>query len=94
MNDDYLKILKASMVPKEYFDFIPGRETLEEAAQRYKSLKLPDDLYDGFIAGAKWWNTNQTYIDMQEYSEFCVRCDREGLPLLSAKDWVEQFKKK
>jgi hypothetical protein len=29
------------------------KETLEEAAKKYKDLKLPDDLYDGFIAGAK-----------------------------------------
>jgi hypothetical protein len=31
----------------------PKQETLEEAAKKYKDLKLPDDLYDGFIAGAK-----------------------------------------
>jgi hypothetical protein len=30
------------------------QETLEEAAVKYRDLKLPDDLYDGFIAGAKW----------------------------------------
>ena len=30
------------------------QETLEEAAKKYKDLKLPDDLYDGFISGAKW----------------------------------------
>ena len=30
------------------------QETLEEAARNYRDLKLPDDLYDGFIAGAKW----------------------------------------
>ena len=27
---------------------------LEEAALKYKNLKLPDDLYDAFIAGANW----------------------------------------
>jgi hypothetical protein len=32
----------------------PKQETLEEAAKKYKDLKLPDDLYDGFIVGAKW----------------------------------------
>jgi hypothetical protein len=32
----------------------PKQETLEEAAVKYKDLKLPDDLYDGFIEGAKW----------------------------------------
>ena len=30
------------------------KETIEEAAVKYRDLKLPDDLYDGFIAGAKW----------------------------------------
>lgn len=30
------------------------KETLEEVARNYRDLKLPDDLYDGFIAGAKW----------------------------------------
>jgi len=29
------------------------QETIEEAAVKYRDLKLPDDLYDGFIAGAK-----------------------------------------
>jgi hypothetical protein len=32
----------------------PKQETLEEAADKYRDLKLPDDLYDGFIAGAKY----------------------------------------
>jgi len=32
----------------------PKQETLEQAAKQYKDLKLPDDLYDAFIAGAKW----------------------------------------
>jgi hypothetical protein len=30
------------------------QETLEEAALKYKNLKLPDDLYDAFIRGANW----------------------------------------
>ncbi len=29
-------------------------ETIEQAAEKYKSLKLPDDLFDGFVAGATW----------------------------------------
>jgi hypothetical protein len=32
----------------------PKQQTLGKAAKQYKDLKLPDDLYDGFIAGAKW----------------------------------------
>ena len=31
--------------------------------------------------------------DVQEYAEFCIRCDREGLPCIVVKDWFEQFKK-
>jgi hypothetical protein len=32
--------------------------------------------------------------NMQEYAEFCIRCDRKGLPCIVVKDWFEQFKKK
>lgn len=28
----------------------------------------------------------------EEYAEFCMRCDREGLPLLSITDFIKQFK--
>ena len=27
----------------------------------------------------------------KEYVEFCVRCDREGLPLLELDDYIEQY---
>ena len=26
-----------------------------------------------------------------EYAEFCVRCDREGLPLLCLEDYIKQY---
>lgn len=26
-----------------------------------------------------------------EYAEFCVRCDREGLPLLCLDDYIKQY---
>ena len=26
-----------------------------------------------------------------EYAEFCVRCDREGLPLLKLEDYIKQY---
>ena len=32
--------------------------------------------------------------DMQEYAEFCIRCNQKELPCIIAKDWFEQFKKK
>ena len=31
--------------------------------------------------------------DMQEYAEFCIRCNQKGLPIIIAKDWFEQFAK-
>ena len=27
----------------------------------------------------------------KQYAEFCVRCDREGLPLLELDDYIKQF---
>lgn len=32
--------------------------------------------------------------DMQEYAEFCIRCNQNTLPCITAKDWFEKFKKK
>jgi len=26
-----------------------------------------------------------------EYAEFCVRCDREGLPLICLEDYIKQY---
>jgi hypothetical protein len=37
---------------------------------------------------------NKMCYIMQEFAAFCVKCDREKLPLLFAKEWFEQFKKK
>jgi hypothetical protein len=41
------------------------------------------------------WQQERMYSeeDMQEYAEFCIRCDRERLPCIVVKDWFEQFKK-
>jgi hypothetical protein len=74
------------------------QETLDEAAENYaKQFDYAEDsspLID-FIEGAKW-QAERMYSeeDMQEYAEFCIRCDREGLPCIVVKDWFEQFKKK
>jgi len=27
----------------------------------------------------------------KQYAEFCVRCDREGLPLLELDDYIKQY---
>jgi hypothetical protein len=86
-----------------------NKETLEEAAERiYREypnnpLDKPDWRYNrdvncfkkrkAFIAGAKW-QAERMFDIMQQYAAFCVKCDREKLPLLFAKEWFEQFKKK
>lgn len=31
--------------------------------------------------------------DMEEYAEFCIKCDRLGLPCIIAKDWFKNYKK-
>jgi hypothetical protein len=69
-------------------------ETLEEAAEKKYGL---NDKYSrnrlGFIEGAKW-QQEINYSDMEEYSAFVLKSYKEGLPLLLAKEWFEQFKNK
>jgi hypothetical protein len=78
----------------------PKQETIEEAAEyyahnyfdmhetnNYKALK------QGFDAGSKW-QAERMYSNMEEYSAFVLKSYKERLPLLLAKDWFEQFKKK
>jgi hypothetical protein len=80
------------------------KETLQEAAERI--FNIPDDkkgdvyfgsniahLRKGFNFGAKW-QSEKMYSDMEEYSAFVLKSYKEGLPLLLAKEWFEQFKKK
>ena len=67
----------------------PKQETLEEAAERHRY----GNTYNNFIRGAKW-QQEKMFDVMQQYAAFCVKCDREKLPLLFAKEWFEQLKKK
>jgi hypothetical protein len=72
-------------------------ETLEESAKRTYQKGLQDDIdlsfYDGVKFGAEW-QAERMYSDMEEYSAFVLKSYKEGLPLLLAKEWFEQFKKK
>jgi hypothetical protein len=71
-----------------------NKETLEEAALKYKNLKLPDDLYDAFISGANY-QAERMYSEKEvkqiieatliEYSDFV---------LADILEWFEQNKKK
>jgi len=77
-------------------DCEPLQETLEEAAKDYvrnesdATLKLISKY--SFKDGAKW-QSKRMYSDMEEYSAFVLKSYKEGLPLLLAKEWFEQFKK-
>ena len=72
-------------------------KTIEEVAERLYQKGLKDDLslsfHDGVKFGAKW-QEERMYSDMEEYSAFVLKSYKEGLPLLLAKEWFEQFKKK
>ena len=46
---------------------------------------------DGFVKG---YELGVDFDIMQEYANFCVHCNREGLPLLEAKGWFEHFRDK
>lgn len=71
----------------------PKQETLEEAALKYKNLKLPDDLYDGFISGAKW-QAERMYSEegvlkiLRQFNK-----DKPKL-IFGVEEWFEQFKNK
>jgi hypothetical protein len=72
------------------------KETLEEAFKKtYLGQRLFFDSNEGksFEEGAKL-QQEQMFDIMQQYAVFCVKCDREKLPLLFAKEWFEQFKNK
>ena len=62
------------------------KETLEEAARNYRDLKLPDDLYDAFIVGAKW--QSERMYSKEEVEQIITQ-----LMSTSPKKWFEQLKK-
>jgi hypothetical protein len=96
---DNQDLKKYPLTPDECYK----QEILEEAAftageEAFKSFKkaiLEANRFDyvcGFTAGAKW-QQEQMFDIMQQYAAFCVKCDREKLPLLFAKEWFEKFNK-
>ena len=41
-----------------------------------------------------FWEITSIYVSKnvaKQYAEFCVKCDREGLPLLELDDYIEQY---
>ena len=78
------------IIPKEE----PKQETLEEAARNYRDLKLPDDLYDAFIAGAKW-QQERSYSGEDVYNilvEHTIELFKEESQTLD--EFFNKFKKK
>ncbi len=79
-------------------DCEPKQETLEEAAEKYASISFnKQDLYDGFIAGAKW-QAERMYSE-EDMAEAFIACWKANVPdgiecKVSFNEWFEQFKKK
>jgi hypothetical protein len=70
------------------------KETLEEAAEKwFKEIGGDASFMKAIEFGIKF-QQEQMFDIMQQYASFCVKCDREKLPLLFAKEWFEQFKNK
>jgi hypothetical protein len=51
------------------------QQTLKEAAKKYKDLRLPDDHYDAFIAGATWQAKKTLYTEEQVKEAICLGRD-------------------
>lgn len=54
---------------------------------------IPDDVLD-FMKDAALEKLRKHAVSNSiatEYAEFCVRCDREGLPLLCLEDYIKQY---
>jgi hypothetical protein len=73
------------------------KETLEEAAERYKSLKLPDDLYDGFIEGANWqakrMYSQEEVVDLIEDWTKMAKGLNMNFPSDKFEEWFKQFER-
>ena len=68
------------------------QETLEEAAEKYLYISFKgQDLYDGFIAGAKWQQERIPSI-IEQYLETAFISEEKGY--MNPIKWFEQFKKK
>jgi len=73
------------------------QETLEEAAEKYASISFNrQDLYDGFIVGAKW-QAERMYSEEEVYNLLCSMPNFFNMTIpqqIKARDkWFEQFKK-
>ena len=74
-----------------------NKEIVEEAAEKYSSISFnKQDLYDGFIEGAKW-QAERMYSEEDLKHAFFSGCqsERQIKPRIACwEEWFEQFKKK
>jgi hypothetical protein len=74
------------------------QETLEEAAEKYSSISFNrQDLYDGFIAGAKWQQErmySEEEVRTAILTSFLLGVDRGNYSKELEDKLIEQFKKK
>jgi len=73
------------------------KKTAVEWLQEALSLTFEQQMqFEGLFQQAKEMEKQQqerSYSDMQEYTTFCIECDRKEMPLLLVKDWYEHYKK-
>lgn len=74
-----------------------NKKTIKEAAKEHEidfatTASLSEVCVSAFEAGAEWIQEDMFCI-MQDYAEFCIRCDREGLKPICAQDWYNERKK-
>ena len=50
-----------------------------------------DDVYETIDEFKNDLLQNVSYSVAQQYAEFCVRCDREKLPLIKIEDYLKQL---
>jgi len=80
---------------KKLIDMIKKDEELEmyEEAFKHKVKAIPkEEILNKRCSKYEFINFDKqeiSYNIMQEYANFCLECNRLGLPLIIAKDWYE-----
>ena len=101
-NCEFVNLDTFSMGDKVLYNVVfskeePKQETLEEAAEKYASISFNrQDLYDGFIAGAKW-QAERMYSEEEVFNlcgDFATFVQQKRPSYKKQLEWFEQFKKK
>jgi hypothetical protein len=84
-------------IDDEFLEWFVKNPSCEEVETNVEFIQTPDNLKDGFyykiIIPQEESKQKRMYSDMEEYSAFVLKSYKEGLPLLLAKEWFNQFKK-